>query len=602
MFAAIEKYRLPAQILLGAVAISFVGFGLSQFDINPNNRYIVKIGDQIITRHELDNAMRGANGASRETVLRQLMNRAYLHEGAKQLGISISDTQIKQAIVDNPQFHDANGKFSESQFQSLLENNGMTQEQLMGLMRDDLLVAAVASVLSSSTVSDAQATQLLRAMMATRSLRNVGLNPQAFENKVQTDDASIKKFYDANHKSYTLPQAVQFEFVRFSPKSLAEKETLSDEEWQTALAESKNSPNVKRSIAHILIPFGSDKAKSEAQAKQIASELQAAPNQFAAFAQKYSQDEDSKNQGGVIGEFSAANNLVSAAFKEAAFAVKSGEVSNVVESEFGFHIIKATQVGDAATDEAALRQAAKEKKAQNSYNKLREQMAEEAFADSGSLKKGADKLGLTVQSHDEWLTRDNAPAAKIPKEVVDALFGDEVFVKKHNSDAIVVDGEVWFVRVKQTREQTLETFDKVKEKAKQDWLRSESSRLAMVEAKRMVADLQAGKNITLDWSPVQEVAPEQMRGNLSPEAYRAVMAAAPKNGKPAYVLIDNLGAPQILEIQKIQDIGKQTEAIQMAKTMLIPAGKSEAWQEAYLDYLSKHIKTEQGSEKVSNDE
>lgn len=602
MFSAIEKYRLPAQILLGAVAISFVGFGLSQFDINPNTRYIVKIGDQIITRHQLDNAVRNANGANRETVLRDLMNRAYLLEGAKQLGLSVSETQIKQAIVDNPQFHDANGKFSESQFKSLLEGNGLTQEQLMNMMRDDVMVSSLVGLFAAHAVSDSQANQLLRALFATRSLRNVGVNPQAFESKVNTDDASLKKFYDANQKTYTLPQAVQFEFIRFSPKTLAEKETLSDAEWKTALAEAKNTNSTKRRIAHILLPFGDDKAKSKTQAEKLASELQAAPEKFAEYAKQHSQDEDSKNNAGVIGEFTNANDLVNPAFKEAAFAVKSGGVSSVVESDFGFHIIQAENVGDNATDEATIRQAALEKKAQTKYAQLREQMAEEAFGDSGSLKKGADKLGLTVQSHSEWLTRDNAPAAKIPNAVVEALFSDDVFTKKHNSDAIVVDGETWFVRATQARTETAEKFDAVKDKVKQDLLRSESSRLAMEHAKKMLADLQAGKNLTLAWSPVQEVAPDQMRGNLSVEGYRAVMAAAPKNGRPAYVLIDNLGAPQLVEIQKIQTLDQDDKALDMAKNMLIPTGQSAAWQEAYLDYLSKHIKTEQGSEKVSDEE
>lgn len=604
MFAAIEKYRLPAQILLGAVAISFVGFGVAQFEIRPNQAFIVKIGDEIITRNALDNAVRQANGASRETVLRDLMNRAYLQEGAKQLGLTVSETQIKQAIVDNPQFHDANGKFSESQFKTLLEHSGMSSEQFMAAMRDDLLMADLQEILSSHAITDAQTAQVLRAMMATRTIRNVGLNPQAFESQVKTDDAALKKFYDANQKSYTLPQAVKFEYVRFSPKSLAEKETLSDDEWQKALSEAQtpNGGSLKRQIAHILIPFGNDKAQSKAQADKIATEAQAAPEKFADLAKQHSQDEDSKTQGGVIGELAANGSLVNEAFKKAAFDLKSGGVSDVVESEFGYHIIKADDVAGAKIDETAIRQAALEKKAQAAYGQLREKMADAAFADSGSLKKAADKLNLTIQTHSEWLSRDNAPAAKIPTAVVDALFSDDVFTKKHNSEAIVVNSETWFVRASETRAEKLESFDSVKEKVQQDWLRSESARLAKAQAKTILSDLQAGKNIQLAWSPAQDVSPQQMQGNLSPEAYRAVMATSPKNGKPAYVLIDNLGAPQIVEVQKIQEFNTQDEMGKMAKEVILPNSKGLAWREAYLDYLSKIIKTEQGHEKVDDEE
>lgn len=601
MFAAIEKYRLPAQILLGAVAVSFVGFGVAQFETRPNNQYIVRIGEQIITRYQLDNVMRNNPNASRETILRQLMNQAYLQEGAKQLGLAVSEQEIKQAIVDNKAFHDANGKFSTEQFKNALSHSGMTEQQFMDSLRQDLLAEQMSALLQNNVVSDAQAGQLLKAAFAERTLRNVGLNPQVFEDKVDSSDAALKKFYDANQKTYTLPQAVQFEFVRFSPSSLAEKETLSDDELKKAMAEAANSPNNKRNVAHILIEFGADKAKAKAQAEQIAAEAQKQPEKFAELAKQHSQDADSKENGGVIGEFAASGDLINKAFKDAAFGLKSGAVSGVVESDFGFHIIKADDVGGAA-DENAVRQAAKEKKAQAAYTKLREQLSDEAFADTGSLKKPAEKLGLTIQTHTEWLTRENAPAAKIPTAVVDALFGDDVFTKKHNSEAIVVDGETWFVRATETRKEAVEPLDKIKDKVKQDFIRSESARLAKEEAKKMLADLQAGKNMQLAWSPVQTVAPQQMQGNLSAESYREVMAAAPKNGKPAYVLVDNLGAPQIIEIQKIQDVGGDQQALGMIKTMVLPSAKSLAWQEAYLDYLGKTIKTEQGSEKVSDTE
>ena len=93
MFASIEKHRTTAQVLLALIGISFIGFGASQFSFGSNNQYIVKIGDQIITRYQLDNAVRANQGATREAVFRQLMNRAYLTEGAKQLGLSISETE-----------------------------------------------------------------------------------------------------------------------------------------------------------------------------------------------------------------------------------------------------------------------------------------------------------------------------------------------------------------------------------------------------------------------------------------------------------------------------------------------------------------------------
>ena len=602
MFASIEKHRTTAQVLLALIGISFIGFGASQFSFGSNNQYIVKIGDQIITRYQLDNAVRANQGATREAVFRQLMNRAYLTEGAKQLGLSISETELKQSIVNNKNFHDANGKFSTELFKQILASNGLSEQQFLESERETLLLESIGKILGSNVVADSQVAQFLNSTMAMRKIRNVGVNPQAFESKVKIDDASLKKFYDANQKSYTLPQAVQCEFVRFSPQTLAEKETVSDEEVKQAQQDVQNSSTNKREIAHILIPFGSNKDKAKEEAQKIAKEAQANPDKFAELAKKYSQDSDSKDKSGIIGEFSAQGNLVNDAFKKAAFGVESGGVSDVVESDFGYHIIRAKNLGNAtASDDTAARDAAKLKKAQQTYTKLREELSAAAFEDSGSLKKAAEKLGLKVQTHSEWLTRDNAPAAKIPNAVVDALFSDDVFDKKHNSEAITVDGTTWFVRATQTRQQTVQAFYAVKERVKGDFVRSESARLATDEAKKILAELQAGKTLALNWSPVQEVSPEQAQGNFSPEAYANFMKTIPKNGKPAYVLIDNLGAPQLIEVQTVkQAAAADAETLSTVKQIMLPVTERNAMAEAFMDNLSKIVKTEQGSEKVTD--
>ncbi|MDK4539206.1 SurA N-terminal domain-containing protein, partial [Kingella kingae] len=109
MFHIIEKYRMPAQLLLGAIGISFIGFGLANFDISTDKNYIVRVGDQYITRDALEIAIRNSEQsggvADRNQVFQILLNRAYLQEGAKRLGIVVSDAQIKQAVVDLSLIH-----------------------------------------------------------------------------------------------------------------------------------------------------------------------------------------------------------------------------------------------------------------------------------------------------------------------------------------------------------------------------------------------------------------------------------------------------------------------------------------------------------------
>nr|UOP04908.1 SurA N-terminal domain-containing protein [Conchiformibius kuhniae] len=535
MFKAMDKYRLPAQILLGAIGISFVGFGLYGYETTRNNQYIVRVGDQVITRHDLDNHLQnserqGGQAPSREQGFQTLLSRAYLLEGAKLLGLTVSDEQIKHMIVNTPDFHDANNKFDPAKFQEYLKQNHINEEIFMARQREDLTVLNMLTLLGNYPVADPQVRQLIDSQMAERTLRSAGLNPAAFATKVKTDEASLKKFYDANKKNYVLPQAVKFQYLVLSPKDLAEKQKLDADELKQAQAQAASQNQAKRRIAHILIaaPDAASKAKAKEQAEKIAAEAKKDPKKFGELAKQYSQDEGTADKGGDLGEF-ARNGMgeQSKAVEDAAFALEKGGVSGVVESSFGYHIVHVADIGEDGGDaaRAAAEKSLKEKKAQQAFAKLREELSELAFAHPKELKAAADKLGLTVQVQEQWLTRANANELNIAPQVADALFSADVFEKKLNSEVVNVNGDAWVVRVSETRAETAQSFDKVKEQVKEDWLRSESVRLANEEGKKLLAQLQAGKSPEVAWSPVQTVNPAELRVQLPPQAYQALIQA-----------------------------------------------------------------------------
>ena len=271
MFNAVEKYRLPAQIMLGAIAVAFVGFGFASFQIPSSDPYIVKIGSQTITSAALDRAVQNTESAggmaSREAVFQDLVNRAYLLEGAKRLGIAVSDDQIKQIIVDAPQFHDANGKFDANLFRNTIANLHMSEEQFMEEQRSNMAVFALMQTLNSNVSSDFQAQRLYNGSIAPRTVRSFAIEPQAFADKVDASDTELKKYYEAHKQDFALPQAVKFEYIVLSPKALAEKQTVSDAEIEQAYNEAKGSLKPKRRIAHIMIaaPKTADAATRESR-------------------------------------------------------------------------------------------------------------------------------------------------------------------------------------------------------------------------------------------------------------------------------------------------------------------------------------------------
>ncbi|SOD68101.1 peptidyl-prolyl cis-trans isomerase D [Alysiella filiformis DSM 16848] len=613
MFKAIEKYRTPAQVVLGLIGISFIGFGIAGFQGGADNQYIVRVGDQRITRYQLDEAIRNTEQsggvANRQAVFETLLNQAYLLEGAKKLGIVVSDEQIKQMIVDNPQFHDASKKFDPNLFKQALEQAHISEARFMQMERERLLTVGLLQALNANVVSDYQAAQALNATFAARVMRSAPVAPQNFIGKVNSSDTELQKFYDANKKNYVLPQAVKFEYIKLSAQNLLDKQTVSDDELKQAFEAQKGNVPSKRRIAHILFnaPASADadtKAKAKAQAEKVAAELQQNPSQFAALAKQHSQDSGSASKGGDLGEFSQNGGLGSKALEDAAFALEKGAVSGVVETDFGYHIVQVTDIvsGDSfEAQKASLKKQIQERKAQQALGQLSNELGQLTFDNPNDLKSAAEKKGLTTQSDGEWLTRANAAERKIPNAVVEALFSDEVFAKKHNSDAISVNGETWFVRATETRNETTQPLSEVRERVKDDWVNSESTRLAREAAKKDLADLQAGKSVDLAWSPTQELVPAAAKQALPPEVYAELMKAVPKNGKPAYAFVEWLGVPQIIEVQSIKSISHDEKSLKDVKQTLAQISSNDLIL-AFINSLRSEVKTKEGIERVSDSE
>ena len=608
MFHAIEKYRTLSQVLLGIIGVSFVGFGIASFEIVRDNRYIVKIGDQVINRAALDEAVRtsqaSGGSASREEVFQTLVQRAYLMEGAKALGIAVSDTQIKQGIVDAPIFHDEQGKFSPERFQTFLKNNHLSESAFMQMERERLTLVSLLQMLNSNVVTSSQAERYIQTQMAERVIRTSVFNPENYAAQVKAGDAELQKYYDAHKSNYAVAPGVKYEYMVVSPKDLADKQTVSAEEVQAALKTATTNQKPTRRIAHIMInaPKSADAAtrqKAREQAEKIAQEAKASPDKFAELAKQYSQDTGSAQNGGDLGALTQGS-LPAKPLDDAAFKLAQGAVSDVVETDFGYHIVRVLEIqgNDAAAQEARVRQELQLKKAQQAYEKIREEIAEFTL-NTPDLKAAAQKFGLSVQQQNEWLTQANAGSLHVPKAVADALFSEDVMTKKHISEGISADGATWFVRVTDTRPAGTETLATARDRIRADFVRAESIRLARAAAQQAQTDLQARKAVTLAWTPEQNVLPMQMQAALVPADYKAFMAAVPNNGQPAYAVVERGGMVELVEVLKNNPLGggQIIQAVRMQLAQL----RGETVTQAYLQYLQTKIPTKQGAEKVNEE-
>ena len=603
MFSAVEKYNGPAKIMLGLIALTFIGFGASTVAA-PGSDYIVKVGDEKISTQNVQTTVREEGLESNQDALTVLTDRAYLYEGARAMGINVSLEQLKQVIMADKGFQDENGRFNEQKFRNFLAQSGLTEDQLIENLRRQFELQNVANLAANGNiVSSQQLERIAKLMQAEREIRTAVVDPRNFAAGVKVDDAALKAYYDKDKSKYLIPKAVKFEYIELSAKTLADRQTVSEEEVKKAFAEQQSSAQPKQEVSHIMFALtqGGDKAKIKAEAEKVLAEAKAAPDNFAALAQKYSQDTATAQSGGALGVVDKSSALPEE-FKAAIAKLNKGDIA-LVESTAGFHVVRITNTqGQQSFDEAkaSLEAELKQKKAQQALAQMRQTLSQTTFDFPDSLKAAAEKTGLPIQSHNEWLSRQNAVQQNIPAEWLEVLFSDEVFKKKHNSDVITVGDTSWVLRATETREESTPAFEQVKEQVRTAYVNSESAKAAMEQAKKLLAELQKGGKPELAWSEKETLSASDARLRLSPQALAALAKAHPTDGKPAYALLEGQPAPLLVEVlsSKVQKADAD-ESKKLKNELAQRTGLG--MYTGLLTYLKTNIPLKQGAQKLDSD-
>ena len=541
---------------------------------------------------------------SNQDALAVLIDRAYLYEGARAMGINVSLEQLKQVIMADKGFQDENGRFNEQKFRNFLAQSGLTEDQLIENLRRQFELQNVANLAANGNiVSSQQLERIAKLMQAEREIRTAVVDPRNFAAGVKVDDAALKAYYDKDKSKYLIPKAVKFEYIELSARTLADRQTVSEEEVKKAFAEQQSSAQPKQEVSHIMFALtqGGDKAKIKAEAEKVLAEAKAAPDNFATLAQKYSQDTATAQSGGALGVVDKSSALPEE-FKAAIAKLNKGEIA-LVESTAGFHVVRITNTqGQQSFDEAkaSLEAELKQKKAQQALAQMRQTLSQTTFDFPDSLKAAAEKTGLPIQSHNEWLSRQNAVQQNIPAEWLEVLFSDEVFKKKHNSDVITVGDTSWVLRATETREESTPAFEQVKEQVRTAYVNSESAKAAMDQAKKLLAELQKGGKPELAWSEKETLSASDARLRLSPQALAALAKAHPTEGKPAYALLEGQPAPLLVEVlsSKVQKADAD-ESKKLKNELAQRTGLG--MYTGLLTYLKTNIPLKQGAQKLDSD-
>jgi peptidyl-prolyl cis-trans isomerase D len=468
--------RNNTKIMMGLLFLliipSFVMFGIDGYSrFNEQGSVVAQVDGNKITQAEWDNAhkreverirvsMPNIDGKlldspeARYATLERLVREQVLGAATKKLHLTTSDARLARELQLNPtiaSLRTADGKLDMERYRQLVGSQGMTPDMFEAQVRNDLSTRQVMQGLQNSALtSPAQASTALNAYFQRREIQIQRFTPDEFMGKVQVSDDDVKTYYQNNGQRFQSAESADVEYLVLNLDAVRQAVTLNEADLKTYYEQNvqKTVTQEERRASHILINAAkdapaADKEKAKAKAQALLAELRKKPSAFAELAKQNSQDPGSATKGGDL-DFFPRGAMVKP-FEDAAFALKKSEISEVVESDFGYHIILLTDIKVPKTKSfeemrPQLEADLQNQQAQRKYAEWAETFTNSVYEQSDSLSPVAERLKLTLQKASQ-ISRASAANSKGPlgnPKFVQALFSEDATLKHRNTEAIEI--------------------------------------------------------------------------------------------------------------------------------------------------------------------
>lgn len=635
MFDFFRKYNKIVMIFLFLLIIpSFVLFGVERYTNNGDRGDVVATVDgQSITRTEWDQQHRNEtdrlrqqmpsldasvfdSDAARYATLERMVRNRVLSTAALKTNMTVSDGRLTRVFSEDPglaSFRDDKGNFDRQRF---ILATGRTPEQFEAAVRADLSTQQLLNgVTASAAPNPALLDVLSNALRERREVQIARFMPADFSAKVSVSDADLEAFYKSHTSRYQLPEQADVEYIVLNTDAVKKTLAVPEAELKAYYEQNKDRFGTKeeRKAAHILIATGkdapaADRAKAKARAEELLAEIRKTPTSFAELAKKNSQDPVSAAQGGAL-DFVSRGAMVKP-FEDAMFALKKGEISNVVETEYGYHIIRLDEVKPGTVPpfeqvRARIEDEIRGQQASQAFAKQAETLSDLVYQQADSLQPAADALKLQIQKA-QGVGRTPVVGAQGPlgnRNFINALFSAETLDRKHNTEAIDLGGNQLAVgRVTRHVPARTQSFDEVKPRVRQELVAERAAAAAKTEGEAKLKAWEAASGTAVPAGLGQPVVVSRTDNASSQPAPLVEAALRVDPAKlPAWVGV-NLGAEgyAVVRVNKTlpaADVAadqRQQERTQLSQAMA--AAEAEAYYMMLKDRFKASIKVPRPSD------
>ncbi|HEY9320020.1 peptidyl-prolyl cis-trans isomerase D [Achromobacter deleyi] len=636
MFEFIRSHRRWMQfILLILIVPSFFLVGIQGYDsFMRQEPELATVDGQPISRAEFDQAHRnqleqfrqrmGAQfdpavidtPAMRESLLNQLINQRLLANVAVDNRFTVSDETLRNTIAAIPEVQD-NGRFSPERYRQVLAAQGMSPTSFEAGLRRDLAVARVLEPVGQSSRAPTEVVASLEtALTQQRTVQTRRFAAADFRSQVTVTPADIQAWYDANKQQLQVPEQVQVQYLVLDEAAATQGIQVKDEDLTAYYEQNKNrfGQPERRRASHIMIelaPGASEDARKAARIKadDLARQAAADPAQFAELARKNSQDAGSAANGGDLGWL--APGMLTGPLEKAIFGQAKDQVSGVVESPSGLHIVKVTEIQPAAIKPLAevkdqITGEVRKQLAAVRFSEMASQLNKQVYDQRDSLQPAADAVGLKLRTASGVTREGLLPADKAgPGSAADSpdaalldnprvrqvLFSPDVLREKQNSGVIELSpATMMAVRVAAVEPAHVPALDKVSETIRAKLLDERSAEAAKKAGEAALAADKANPSAAPEGFSAAVTVSRQDPKDL-PQAVVDAAMRLPATQLPGYAGVQSGVDYTLVRLEKVE-AGTVDAAAKDRLTQQLSGGLGQAEIEALLKMLREQYKVQ----------
>lgn len=623
MLESIRKHSKFVMILLFLLIIpSFIFVGIDQSYFSGSSPTVARVDGQDITQNDWDNMhryesdrLRAENPGidsklldspeARYATLERMVRDRVFQVAAQKMHLVTSDAALARTLQSIPaiaSLRKPDGSLDADGYRALLAAQGMTPEGYEASLRRDMSLAqVVGNVMNTALATPAVANAAMDAFLQRREIQVAQFMAKDFADQVKPTEAELKAYYQSHVAQFQQAEQAKVEYVVLDLKSVRDAITLNAEDVQTYYKENAArlaDGQEERRASHILINApksmtAEEREAAKAKAQEIADKVKADPASFAATAKAQSQDAGSATAGGDLGFFTRGAMVPE--FEQVAFALDKGAISDVVESEFGYHIIQVTDVKQPEVPRfeqvrEKIENDLKEQQAQRKFAEVAELFANTVYEQSESLQPAVEKLGLKLQTA-EGVTREPAadaqPGPLTNEAFLEALFSADSIDNKRNTDAIDLGAnEMVSGRVVSYQPAKQLSFEEVTDKVKELFVVQQSAVLARQAGEAKLAEWKADAAKAEGLLPAVVVARDNSVG-MPPAVLNAALQAK-TDALPAWegVSLGDAGYA-IVKVNKIVPQTERAEDLDRQASLQYVQLMASAEGAAYYELLKK---------------